>query len=193
MAVNADNIFIGLPDQSTTGAVMTAPVGTTAPTSVSSTLTGFTASGYVSEDGMTLSPSWNTTDLHDWSGSVVRTLLDDFTGEISLSEIEFLGEEGAKHCFGENNVTVSAATSTHGTQLTVALGTDLPDEVSWAFKMKDGDRKVLVYVPRGQVVSIDSIAFNRNNAAPLPYTISCHADSTGKSIYIFTDDGVTSA
>ena len=190
MAVNADNVFIGLADQGTTGAVGTAAEGTALPTNpFGSTWTGWTFSGYVSEDGLSLSPSWSTTPLKEWNGATVRTLLDDFTGEISLTEIEFLSEAGAKHCFGENNVTATAANTTHGNQLTVSLGPTLPEARAWVFRMKDGDRKAVVYVPNGQVTAIDSIGFNRNNAAGLPYTITCNDDGTGHIIYIYTDDG----
>ena len=195
MAVNSSNVFIGLGDQGTTGAVGTAAKGTALPTNpFGSTWTGWTFSGYVSEDGVSLSPSWSTTPLKEWNGATVRTLLDGFDGTISLTEIEFLSEEGAKHCFGSNNVTATAANTTHGNQLQINIGTTMPEAKAWVFRMKDGDHKAVVYVPNGQVTSIDSIAFNRNNAAGLPYTITCNDDGTGKSIYIYTDDGqVTSS
>ena len=57
MAVDAKKIFIGLPDQATTGAILTAPVGTALPTSAVDTLNvAFKDSGYVTEDGVNVSP-----------------------------------------------------------------------------------------------------------------------------------------
>ena len=194
MTVNAKGIFIGLPDQLTTGAILTAPTGTALPTSATDTLNvAFKDSGYVSEDGVSVSPTWNTNKLHDWSGANVRTLLDSFEGQISFALMELLSEESAKQVFGSSNVSKTAANSTHGTQLAISIGSTLPDERAWVFKMKDGNAKALIVVPRGQVSAVDSIAFNRNNSANLPVTLDCLQDSSGKSIYIYTDDGVTTA
>ena len=194
MAVNSKGIFIGLPDQLTTGAILTAPTNSTLPTSATDTIdAAFKDSGYVTEDGVSVSPTWNTNKLHDWSGANVRTMLDSFEGQITFSLMELLSEESAKQVFGSANVTKTAATSTHGTQLAIAIGSSLPDECAWVFKMKDGDAKILIVIPRGQVSAVDTIAFNRNNSANLPVTLDCLQDSTGKSIYIYTDDGVTTA
>lgn len=194
MAVDAKKIFIGLPDQATTGAILTAPVGTALPTSAVDTLNvAFKDSGYVTEDGVNVSPTWNTNKLPDWSGANVRTMLDSFEGQVSFSLMELLDEESAKQVFGASNVTKTAANSTHGTQLAITMGSVLPEERAWVFKMKDGDAKALIVIPRGQVSAVDTLAFNRNNSANLPVTLDCLADTSGKSIYIYTDDGVTTA
>ena len=194
MAVDAKQIFIGLPDQSTTGAILTAAVGTTLPTSAVDTLNvAFKDSGYVTEDGVNVSPTCNTNKLHDWSGANVRTMLDSFEGQVSFSLMELLDEQSAKQVFGASNVTKTVANSTHGEQLAITMGSVLPEELSWVFKMKDGNAKALIVIPRGQVSAVDTLAFNRNNSANLPVTLDCLADSTGKSIYIYTDDGVTTA
>lgn len=194
MAVDAKQIFIGLPDQSTTGAILTAAVGTTLPTSAVDTLNvAFKDSGYVTEDGVNVSPTWNTNKLHDWSGANVRTMLDSFEGQVSFSLMELLDEQSAKQVFGASNVTKTAANSVHGEQLAITMGSTLPEELSWVFKMKDGNAKALIVIPRGQVSAVDTLAFNRNNSANLPVTLDCLADSSGKSIYIYTDDGVTTA
>ena len=190
MTVNAKGILIGMPDQLTTGAVNTAPVGTTLPTTAIASLNAaFEDSGYVSEDGVSVSPTWNTNTLHDWSGSVVRTMLDTFEGQVSFALMEIMSEESAKQVFGSANVSATAATTTHGNQLAISIGSELPPELSWVFNMKDGDAKARIVIPRGQVVAVDSIEFNRSNSANLPVTVNCMADSSGKSIYIYTDDG----
>lgn len=191
---SASTIFVGLPEQLTTGAVMTAAKGTTLPASADAALTGFTGSGYVTEDGIQVSPTWNTNKLHEWSGAAVRTLLESFEGQITFSLMNLLDEESAKQAFGAAMVTKTAATAAHGTQLKIKMGGTLPEEKVWVFKMKDGDAKVLVCVPRGQVAAIDAIEFNRNNSANISVTLDClHDDTAGCSIVILTDDGVATA
>ena len=58
--------------------------------------------------------------------------------------------------------------------------------------MKDGDARMKVLVPNGQVTTLDSITFVANDAIKLPVTVSCYDDGTGTgdSITIYTDDGI---
>lgn len=194
MPLNANDVYIGLPDQtSTTGAILCAPVGTALPTKATDTIgSGFQSSGYVSEDGLSVAPSWSTTDIKDWSGASVRKILDSFDGEISWTIIQ-LDYEGACQAFGSNNVTKTAATSSSGTQLKIKLGTTLPEERAYVFKIKDGKKKVLICVPRGQISGIDAISFNKSNAVGVPVKLATLADADGNCIYIYTDDGVFTA
>ena len=77
MAIDAKKVLVGAPDQSTTtGAVNFAPIGTTLPTDATTALdNAFSKCGYVSEDGITLSQNYSTTDIHDWSRATVRTMV----------------------------------------------------------------------------------------------------------------------
>lgn len=192
MAVDAKSVLVGAPDQAVTGAVNYAAIGTALPTSAGAALTGFTDAGYVSQDGLTLTPEYSTTDINDWSGATVRTILETFTGEISWTFIQ-TSEAELKALIGEDNVTVTPATVSHGTQLAIAMGAELAPERSYAFKMKDGDAKVLIVAPNAQIVPDGDITFVANDAISWGCKLSCHPDATGKSIYIYTDDGVTSA
>lgn len=198
MGINAKEVFIGLADQSTTtGALCRGAViaGSSVPADIDAAITaisGFTSSGYVSEDGATLTTDISTTDLKEWNKNTVRRLLDSFNGTVSLTLIQ-LDEEGAKQCFGADNVTVTAATSTKGTRMKIAIGASLPEPQAWALRMKDGDARMLVLIPNGQVTSGVEITFVANDAIKLPVTISANDDGTGHSMYIFTDDGIVAA
>lgn len=190
------DVRIGAPEQSTTGAIKHAPLGTTLPTLSSISNTGvtldpaFTGNEYVSEDGLTLSPSMSTTNIKDWSGAVVRKLLEEFDGTLSWTMIST--DQGALEiAFGEDYVTNSAATTLHGAQLRAALGAHLPDAQSWVFLMKDGDARVVIVVPDGQITEVGDVTFVANNAIGWNVTLSTYPDSSGNSIYIMTDDGVT--
>ena len=89
--------------------------------------------------------------------------------------------------------TTTAATTTKGEQLHIKMGAHLPEPQSWAFMMKDGDARIIIVVPRGQVTTLDTITFSANSAVSLPITITCLDDGTGESIHIFVDDGITSS
>ena len=196
MGINAKQVRVGLADQSSTsGALSRGDVISTIPADIEAALTAianFNSSGYISEDGASLSTTKGVTPIREWNRAAVRRILEDFDGTVSLSLIQ-LDEEGAKQCFGADNVTVTAATTTHGTQLKIALGATLDDPQAWALRMKDGDARMLVLIPNGQVTSGVDITFVANQAIQLPVTISANDDGTGHSIYIFTDDGIVAA
>lgn len=196
MGTDAKKVFIGLADQSkTTGALQRGAVLTTIPAdfaAAQTAITSWSSSGYVSEDGASLSTSISTTDIREWNRQTVRRLLEEFDGTITLTLIQ-LDEESAKQCFGADSVTKVAANSTHGEQLHIKLGAHLDESHGWALRMKDGDAKFIVLIPNGQVTSGVDITFAANSAINLPITISANDDGTGESIHIYTDDGVTSA
>lgn len=194
--VNAKKVFIGLADQSSTvGALGRGTALSTIPTDYSAAATAiasFTTSGYISEDGASLSTTLNVTDIREWNRNAVRRVLEEFDGTISATLIQ-LDEEGAKQCFGASNVTKVAANTTHGEQLKIAMGAHLDSPQAWALRIKDGNAKMIVLIPNGQVTSGVDITFASNAAINLPITISANDDGTGNSIYIYTDDGLTTA
>ena len=95
--------------------------------------------------------------------------------------------------FGSANVTTAAATTTHGAQVKAALGAYLPEEQAWVFLMKDGDARIVIAVPDGQITEVGEVTFASNAAVGWNVTLSCYPDANGNSIYIMTDDGVVTA
>lgn len=190
MPVNSMNVLVGTPDQATTGAILSAPIGTTLPTKATDTIdAAFTDCGYISEDGLEFAPDYSTTDIPDWSGATVRRLLEQFTGELTWTMLE-TNEAAMKVAFGDDYVTSVGATTSHGTQMTIQIGAHQPARKSWAFKMKDGDAKILIVAPNAQITSVDTVTFASNDAIKWPVTLTTYADANGHNLYIYTDDGV---
>lgn len=191
--VDASRVLVGAPDQSgASGAINRAPLGTVVPTDARTVLNAaFKSGGYVSPDGVKLTPELSTTDLKDWLGATIRKVLEGFTGTVAFSFIQF-SEEEAKMVFGDDAVTVKAATPTSGKQIQIALGPVLPEPGAWVFKMKDGQNLIRIVLPNAQPVSWPEMPFVANQAIPLGTSLACYPDADGKSIYIHTDDGVFS-
>ena len=191
---NTKDVRIGAPEQKTTGAIKNAPVGTTLPTLASISSSGVTLAAafkgdeYVSEDGLTLTPSMSTADIKDWSGSVVRKVLESFDGTLSWTMIS-TNEGSLGVAFGAENIETESANASHGKQVAAKLGAHLPKERSWAFLMKDGDARIVIVVPKGQVTEVGEVNFASNAAVGWNVTLSCYPDSDGESIYVYTDDG----
>ena len=187
-------VRVGAPDQNVTGAIKHAPVGTTLPdlsdiTQAAVTISeAFTGDEYVSEDGLTLSPSRSTTEIKDWSGATVRKVLESFDGTLSWTMIS-TNAGALSIAFGSNHITTVAATAAHGAQVKAALGAYLPEEQAWVFLMKDGDARIIIVVPDGQITEVGDVTFASNAAVGWQVTLSCYPDANGNSIYIMTDDG----
>ncbi|AXH47306.1 hypothetical protein SEA_EDEN_11 [Microbacterium phage Eden] len=194
MAVNANNVFVGAPDQSVTGAIQSGPVSTLPAAEFIDDvdLSGLTDSGYVNEDGVTITPEDTTESIKDWSGAEIRRILTEFTGTIAWTHLE-LSAGAARNYFGEDQVEVSAATATQGTQMRASLGKNELPVKRWVFKIKDGDRRVMVVVPKGQITSRGEIPLTATGAITLPVELATYPDEDGQNIYIYTDDGVFSS
>lgn len=189
MSVNASQVLTGAPDQLTTGPILSAPRGTALPSSIADTLDpAFADSGYVSEDGLTLTPERSTEVVRDWSGSVVRELLTEFAARLAWSHLE-TNEQSLKNYMGDDNVTVTAATSTEGKRITALLRSSEMPRKSWSFKMKDGDARVLIVVPDGQVSETGEVSFVKSSAVTWPVTLTTYPDADGVNVYIYLDDG----
>ena len=195
---NTADVRIGAPEQGVTSAIKHAPLGTSLPTLASIAKTGvtldpaFVGNEYVSEDGLTLAPNMSTTDIKDWSGATVRKLLEAFDGSLNWTMIS-TDEEEMKIAFGSKNVSAQAAKANHGKQTRTGLGAELSERQAWVFLMKDGDARIVIAVPDGQVTEVGEVTFASNAAVGWPVTLSCYPDSNGKSIYIMTDDGMIDA
>lgn len=194
MALDAAKVLIGTADQQATtgairsGAVITEDVSAWTFAKAEEALAAMTGSGYVSEDGLELSNDMSTAEIREWNRNIVRKLLDSYDGTIAWSLIQQDYESWAQ-AIGAEYVSKTEATADAGEQLHIKLGAHLAPAQSWGFAMKDGDARIIVIVPNGQITTLDSISFNATNAIALPVTLSCYDDGTGNSIHIFLDDG----
>lgn len=195
MPINAVNVVVGAPDQSSTvGAVNWAATNATMPTDAKTALptSTWTSGGYVSTDGVSLSIDHGTTSIQDWSLGHIRTLLEDFTGTVTFT---FVQTDYNALCaiFGESNVTQTAATSSAGTLIKVAIGPELAPAKAWCFNMKDGDQRIRLVLPNAQPTLDGDITFVANEPISWSVSLDCNMDGNGKSIYFYYDDGVTTA
>lgn len=189
--VNSNDVYLLGPDQSqTTGAMKKGAIGATAPTDARTQLgNGWSdAAGYISENGITLNLNRSTSPLKDWGLNTVRVMATDFTTNIT-GEFLQMDEATAKTLFGEGNVTVTPATSTKPATLKLSIGPDMPEEHTFVFNMKDGERRARIYVPNGQITQVGSPTFVPGAGNVWPFTLECYDDGTGHSVYMFFDNG----
>ncbi|UXE05160.1 major tail protein [Arthrobacter phage Jamun] len=189
MSVDATNVLTGAPDQLTTGPILSAPRGAVLPSGLADPIAPeFKDSGYIGEDGLTLTPERSTEAIKDWSGAIVRQILTEFGTTLAWAHLE-TNEESLKNYFGDDNVTVEAATASEGKRIAAKLaGTEMPRK-SYLFKIKDGDARVLIVVPDGQVTETGEVSFVKSGAVLWPVTLTTYPDKDGVNVYVFLDDG----
>ncbi len=190
-------VMTGGPDQLVSGAIWSGPpmVPYQDPEDffISTPPEGFTDSGYISEDGLKFSQDRSTKDLVDWGGSIVKKILESFTGTLEYGHLE-VNEFSLRETFGDSNVTEwKAAAAAHGRQLKTAVNAkDLPRKARW-YRIKEGDAKIVLLAPNCQVTEVGDIEFKNADAVVLPNIVSCFQDDLGNSLYIVTDDGIYAA
>lgn len=193
MALNSKEIFVPLADQTpTTGAALAGDVITTIPADFDAALTaiqGFTGTGYLGEDGIALSTTLSLTDFKEMNRGTVRRGLDDFTGIVTYTELQFMNYVVLCRKFGEDNVDRTAATQQAGQKIHLSIGPDLAPNQAFAWKLKDGDARAIILIPNGQVTNGIDVTFVANAMASVPTEVSAYDDGTGKNIHIYFDDG----
>lgn len=159
MATN--DVKIGLGDA--TGMLYTAPAGTALPTTPSAAIANtWEKVGDVTDAGITLGLSKSVTNLKNWANQIKRSIQTEHVETIQ-SPLMDTTEESLKFCMGERNVTVTAASSSHGTIVKVNLSpNDLPAPKAYLWVMKDGDDMIMIGCSTGQVTAVENVTFAPN-------------------------------
>lgn len=195
MPLDKHDVWVGSPDQGTVGPVLSAPLGTvTKPKDVDAKDEGgYTDSGYVSKGGLKIAINKSFTEIKDWSLTTVRKLLSEYSGQISWSHIS-MSEQAWKNFAGDKNVEAKVSPSGgKNTVLEIKFNPGEPVRKSWKFKIKDGPRKLVIFVPDGQVQGDGDLEFKADTELGLPVVLTTFPDKDGNHFYIFTDDGKVAA
>lgn len=175
MAQNADNIAIVRPVVD--GAAWCAAASAATPSSASAALTGFTSLGWLSEDGITMTVSKETTDLKGFGGDTALTIQTSHDVEFKFKPMEW-NETVAQEMFGADNVTSSGGT-------VKVTGDDLPVR-KYVFDMRGRDKQLIrVVVPNCKVTSIGDLPFKHNEPMASEFTLKAFPDASGVKVYIY--------
>lgn len=193
MASTVANVYAAAPDVA--GALRRAPLGTDGPESAVDTLDpAFVDLGYIGEDGFTESNTRDTTKKKAFGGATVKILQTDYASTVTFTFLESLNADVLRAVFGEDNVTVTPATASTGTQVTVDKNKKTLPHASWVIDTIDGDARYRSYIPDGQITSIGDITVVHTDTIAYQVTIEAFEVNLGgkvTNIRTFTDDGVT--
>lgn len=168
MAQTIEEVRVGVD-----GVVSSAPLGSTAPTTINSALASpWVDLGYVSEDGVTESNSTTTETVKAWQrAAIVRTLVTEGTTTFALQLLqtnaatlaEYYGISSAD--IGVDGSFVSTAAVSRPTR-------------AYVIDVIDGDNLIRKYIKNGQITEVGDQVFQ--NGAPIGYeiTITAYDDAT---------------
>lgn len=171
-----------------TGGVLSGPLTATPPTDATTTLTGYNPLGYVGEDGLTMSQARSTERIRAWGGDTVRIVQTEHDVTFSFTFLE-TNEAVAKEVYGEGQVTATAAGASNGNQLAIEVTSATLENKQWVFDMKDGDARIRVVVPNGQITEVGDVNYVHSGALTYAVTLEAFPDESGVKTYIYTDDG----
>jgi hypothetical protein len=116
------------------GYVFYAPLGTTLPTSINSILAlvdtpgAWSSVGYISEDGLTMTPERAVEDIKAWAGrTTVRTIQTSFDFKFSFAMLE-TSDEAIELWQGDLDGISSATPAAYAW---IILGTDGDEAIAW--------------------------------------------------------------
>lgn len=177
MAGITTNVTAGKPN--TSGAVFTAPAGTTLPTTANGSLnSAFNDMGFVSEDGVTKSTSISTTTIKEWGGSPVLVTQDEKIISVKFKLIEYKNKKVHSFVHGSTNVTEA------GGAVTIKNNSDDPGEQAIVIDMiLRGNIPYRMVIPRGKITAIGDIVYKSNEAIGYDVTITTMDDDSGNSAY----------
>ena len=99
-----DASLVGVGQPKATGAVFVAPKGTALPASAAAELgPEFECMGYISEDGITIGESRETSEIKEWGGNVVYKSQTSYQKTVQFKCIEH-SEAAIKARFGDDNI-----------------------------------------------------------------------------------------
>ncbi|MBR2189317.1 MAG: hypothetical protein IJ860_07930 [Eubacterium sp.] len=161
-----------------TGMFYHAPAGTALPSYPSETLdAAWTHIGDVSDAGITLALDKSSENLRNWANVIKRVILTDHSETIQAPIMDTT-EESLKAVLGEDNVTVTAASGSHGKKVVANLSSgSLPDEEAFLWVMKDGDDLIAIGCTNGQVSAVDNVNFAPGAAINWTPTITAMGDN----------------
>lgn len=157
---NADNVVVGI-----TGAVYVGATSATAPTSAVSALTGFTDLGYISTDGITVTPDKSSNAIRAWQNAdLVREVVTESTLTYQFMLLE-TNQAAVELYFGA---------AVDGSGKLELSPSNTGGKQSFVFDIVDGSKTVRHYVPAGEVMKVEAQAIKNGEAMHYGVTVTAY-------------------
>ena len=174
----ASDVIVASPATGT-GGILAAPLGSTVPADAAAEVPApFAPGGYVGEDGLTMTVARSSEKIRAWGGDTVRVVQTEHDCTFTFTFLE-TNEFSAQAVFGDDNVEAT------GSALAIKINSDPLPHKAWVFDMKDGDKKIRVVVPDGQITETGETTFVHSNATGHEVTLEAFPDEDGNKAYMY--------
>lgn len=169
---NATKVRVG-----TTGAVYVGATSSAAPTTATSSLTGFTDLGYIHSDGVTETRDRSTNQIRAWQNAdLVREVVTEATATFQFTLLETSLEAvaayyGSSVDLTDGSVEVNPA-ATGGRK-------------SFVIDLIDGTDAIRTYVPSGEILAVGDQVYQNGEPVGFDVTITAYASDLGYSFKKF--------
>ncbi len=179
MATNSSEILVGA-----NGSVFVAPLGSTAPTDVSTALdVAFIDLGAVNEEGASLNNSVETSPIGIWQDFYpARTVVTGRGFSVSFALSQW-NADTLKLAFGGGTVTDDLTVATY-----VPPSPEVLDERMLVLEWQDGTRIYRLVIPKGMVQEGVETSLTRSDNSELPITFAAASDGTNPVFSLLTND-----
>lgn len=178
----ANDALVGAPLTST-GGILSAPLGSALPTNASTPLDAtFKALGLIGEDGLSETADRSTEPVRAWGGSVARVLQTEFGLSYTWQFIT-TNEAVLREVHGDSNVTVTPGVDPAHDELAIAVNKKMLPVKSYIFEVKDGDNKIRIVIPNGQITAVGGKTYSHNDIIRREVTLTCYEDESGNEGY----------
>ncbi|MBQ9008188.1 MAG: phage tail protein [Clostridia bacterium] len=190
MSNTTANVTTGKPKVS--GSIYRAPLGSTLPTDAASDLgAAFACMGYISDNGVTNNNSPESDSVKAWGGDTVLHFQTDKPDTFGFTMLEVQNEEVLKSVYGDDNVTVTAATASDPKQIAIQANSKELEESCWVIDMimtNHGMKRIVI--PKGKITEIGEVHYQDSDAVGYDVTVSAVPDASGNTHYEYMSVGV---
>lgn len=180
MATDSKNVSVGKPKAG--GAVFWAPAGTAAPTNASTALaSAFLDVGYISDEGVTVSTSVESTSHNAWGGDEVANDVTTYSETTAFTLLE-VNENAQKLAFGSANVAANLSSVAH------KMGAFTTEVVLVVETLVGAGKVRRTVVPRAKLIERGDITYVDTDLVGYPVTFANLVDSSGATSYDYYAD-----
>ena len=192
--LNKSEIRIGTLDQTEViGAALFGPLTATLPTAAEMDVTeGYTGIGYLVEDGFTVALGQTTTAIREHNLGNVRVISNGDEKSITIVAMQ-TNADNLKIMVGDDHVTETAATSTHGKIVKADFGNWVGKEGRLQIRLKDGDAYGVWCIPVAQLAEVAEVEVNASGVMGWSMKFIAMDNPDGPDIFFISDDGQVSA
>lgn len=177
MANTASAVKVGV-----TGSVWVGATSATAPTSATSTLTGFTELGYVSPDGLEEARDRSTSQIRGWqNGDLIKEVVTESTATFKFMLME--STKAVIELFYGGSVSGTGASSVIDVNPSATGG-----KKSFVFNVVDGTSVQRTYVATGEVTAVESVKAANGEVIGYGVTVTAYPNSSGVAFSKFSAD-----